>query len=516
MYNRLRNRHCVSAGAPSQPARIKYMNYRLFNLSLLLSALYIVFSIIYFILGYPYRGVILLAGLIPSGILVHRISTTRNFVDNRIGKVVGITSEFSVYTKTLPGYRFVDVFNAAEHYAESLAAERLESQHAEALAQIMNGDFFSEPHRHVKPAEYRSRSIDVGQEGFFPSDVFWLARPGSSTSVGVVRVRTLDYSNEVSIEIAAKNAADAESAIAAILQRSARHSIYKNRTIEISFQQEVRDEYGSVEMRERVDPIFLSLPPVTESDIILDDETYEILRRTVIDFHRRRETLVGLGLPARRGVLFYGPPGTGKTYTSRFLSNELGTATTIITSGMSLLHVRSVCNIGRMLQPSVIVLEDVDLVYSQRETNAYSTALGELMDVLDGFQADDEIIFILTTNSIERVEAAIRERPGRISQCVYFGAPTADLRKRYLRSLLAPFDQSSLDLDQIVKNTEGATQAFLKELVFRSIQFASEHSEATSPGQLGLSNLDFDNALTEMRKSAGHAGEAIIGFHTKR
>ena len=490
--------------------------YIFFNLSLLLSVLFVIFSVIYFFVGYPYGGLVLLTALLPSGFVAFRIITARNFIDNKIYRVAGDLQEYSAYTKSLPGYRFVDIFNAADTHAQSLGAERLESQHGENLAQILNGEFYQEVNRHIKPPEHKSRPVAIDRDGFFPSDCFWLIIPAINSSVGVIRIRTLEYSNEVSIEVAAKTSMDADATIKSILEGAAEKSIYKNKIIEISFQQEVRDEYGGMEIREKVDPIFLTLPPVTALDIILDDETHEILERTVMDFHKRREQLVALGLPARRGVLFYGPPGTGKTYTSRFVSNELKSATTIITSGMSLLHVRSVCNIGRMLQPAVIVLEDVDLVYSQRETNAYTTALGELMDELDGFKSDDEIIFILTTNSIERVEAAIRERPGRISQCIYFGPPTPELRRRYLMSLLASYDLSELQLDTVVTKTEGATQAFLKELVFRAVQFGSEEIGVASPAELSLTNFHFEKALTEMRKSAGHAGEAIIGFHTRR
>ncbi len=128
----------------------------------------------------------------------------------------------------------------------------------------------------------------------------------------------------------------------------------------------------------------------------------------------------------------------------------------------------------------------------------------------------NKIIFILTTNSIERVETAIRERPGRISQCIYFGPPTAELRQKYLASLLEPYDLSALDISEIVAKTEGVTQAFIKELVYRAVQFSSERSSASAADNLNLKNKDFDDALTEMRKSAGNAGEAIIGFHTKR
>ncbi|MGH9948121.1 MAG: AAA family ATPase [Pyrinomonadaceae bacterium] len=494
------------------------MNFspRLINFTLLISVLYILFSIIYFLANYPFRGTVILLAIIPLGVLTHRIFTARKFIDSRIQKVIGNLEDYSVYTKSLPGYRFVDIFNSAEAYAQTLSAECLESQHAENLTGILNGEFYIETNRFVRPAEHKSRSIGVDREGFYATDCFWLVPQVLSTSCGVIRIRTLEYSNEVSIEVAAKLSSDADEVIRTILENASANSIYKNKIIEISFQQEVRDEYGGLEMREKVDPLFISQPPVTEAEIVLDDDTRDVIQRTIIDFHERREELMRFGLPARRGVLFYGPPGTGKTFTSRFISNKLESATTVVTSGLSLLHIRSVCNIARMLQPSVIVLEDVDLVYSSREINYHNTALGELMDELDGFKPDDKIIFILTTNSIERVESAIRERPGRISQCIYFGPPTAELRKQYLDSLLKTYDLSKLDINEIVEKTDGSTQAFLKELVYRSIQFASEGVVANAPKELCLDLASFDRALAEMRKSAGNAGEAIIGFQIKR
>jgi AAA+ superfamily predicted ATPase len=486
------------------------------NLGLVVSIVYILVAIVYALTGYPFRFVVLLVTVIPIAYLVVRIQTAKSFVDKQIGDVIGNTAEFSVFSRPLPGYRFVDVHNAASRYADSLSAKRLDTQHNEPLNAILNGEFHADMNRMVKPAEHKASQVGPDAEKFFAADNFWLVPNVLSTTVGVIRVRTLDYTNEVYIEIAAIDSADAETAMKKILDDASAKSIYKNKVIEVSFQPEVRDEYGGVEIRERVDPQFLSQPPVTEADIIVDDETAEVLNRTVVDFHLRREQLRSLGLPSRRGVLFYGPPGTGKTYTSRYLANKLETATTIVASGNALLQIRSLSNLARMLQPTLVVLEDVDLVYSTRETNFNNTALGEMMNELDGFKPDDEIIFVLTTNSIERVEGAIKERPGRISQCIYFGAPQPELRKRYLVSLLKNYDSGDLDLNTVVDKTDGVTQAFLKELVFRTIQFASEKGSTTDPGSLKLTNSIFDRALAEMRKSAGIAGESIIGFQIKR
>ncbi len=493
-----------------------HVNLPFQSIRLLASLLFLPISIIYFVLGYPFGGAVLLLAIIPLGIVVHRVYLYRNFVDTKFGDVVGDVSQFSVYTRSLPGYRFVDIFNATSKIALNSGAISFETLHAEPLTNILSGEFYQEQNRHQRLPERRSRPVDCGKDIYLPIDCFWLVPEGSASSCGIFRVRTMEYTNEVQIEVASTNGDDANTAITSILELASKESIFKNKTISVSFEPEVRDEYGGVETKERIDPIFLSQPEVTEADIIIDSDTQSVISRTIIDFHERRGQLAHLGIPARRGVLFYGPPGTGKTYMSRYISDRLKDTTTIVSSGQSLLHMRSVCNLARMLQPSIIVLEDVDLVYSSREINFNNTALGELMNELDGFNPTDEIIFILTTNSIDRVEAAIKERPGRISQCIYFGPPTADLRKKYLSTLVKSYNLESLELDAVVDKTDGTTQAFLKEMVFRAVQIASEGKSVDQPDFLSLENSHFDDAITEMRQSAGNAGEAIIGFSAKK
>lgn len=493
-----------------------YRNLPFQSIRLLASVLFLPFSILYYILDYPFGGVVLLFAMIPLGIVIHRVYSLQRFVDTIFRTVVGDLSVFTVYTRTLPGYRFVDIFNATSKLAAMSDAIVFESQHVEPLTNILNGEFYQEQNRYQRPAEHRSSFVDSGKETYLPADCFWLVPKGSASSCGIFRIRTMDYTNEVQIELAATNGDDANSAITKILEFASADSIYKNKTISVSFEPEVRDEYGGIETKETIDPIFITQPEVTDADIIVDGETQSVINRTIIDFHERRQQLADLGIPARRGVLFYGPPGTGKTYMSRYISDRLTNTTTIVASGQALLHMRSVCNLARMLQPSIIVLEDVDLVYSSRELNFNNTALGELMNELDGFTSTDEIIFILTTNSIDRVETAIKERPGRISQCIYFGPPTPELRRMYLSSLLTSYKIESLNLDSVVGKTEGTTQAFLKEMVYRAVQIASESDITDRPEMLELDNSNFDEAIAEMLRSAGNAGEAIIGFTAKK
>ena len=125
------------------------------------------------------------------------------------------------------------------------------------------------------------------------------------------------------------------------------------------------------------------------------------------------------------------------------------------------------------------------------------------------------ISVVLTTNAIDRVEAAIKDRPGRISQCVFMGAPAAKQRKLFLEHQLTRHDAHAVDLDLLVKESDGATQAFLKEWVHRAVQIACER--LNEPGQKAeVQNADFLEALEEMRRFLDGTDGNIIGFVARK
>jgi SpoVK/Ycf46/Vps4 family AAA+-type ATPase len=175
--------------------------------------------------------------------------------------------------------------------------------------------------------------------------------------------------------------------------------------------------------------------------------------------------------------------------------------------------VKSIFNLARMLQPSLIILEDVDLVFASREVNPYSSVLGDLLDQMDGLRPYEDVSVILTTNSIERLEPAIKDRPGRISQCIHFGPPNEALRKQYLIRYLRFHTASQLNIEELVTLSKGATQAFLKEWVHRAVQIGVERL-GDPPPRLELCNDDFRRAMQEMRRFSEGSTGRIVGFHT--
>lgn len=427
-------------------------------------------------------------------------------------------TQLCVSSKELPAYRFVDLFHAVETYSRSKTRVRvIESQHEEDLNSLLHGKRQRWPSRQITQSGRTAWPTGPEEETYLPVDRLWLFEHDESgrQESFIIRLRYKPLSEHAVLEIATENAAVSEQCLRTIIDRSVEYSIYRNRTLELTFESGTKDEYGDVERTERLRVLFKAIDPVDDTDIVIDETVRQMLWRNIVDLHLRRELLKANGVPVRRGVLLYGPPGTGKTFACRYLCGKLPETTRIIITGTALLQVTQIFNLARMLHPSLVILEDVDLVFASREVNLYSSVLGELLDQMDGLRPYEDISFVLTTNAIERMESAIKDRPGRISQCIFFGPPQPELRKRYLCHYLRHYDISQLNLDDLVYESEGATQAFLKEWGHRAVQIALERLER-SDSALELRNDDFRHAMNEMRRfSEGSTGK-IIGFHSPK
>ncbi|MGI9414503.1 MAG: AAA family ATPase [Hyphomicrobiales bacterium] len=425
-------------------------------------------------------------------------------------------AKFTVQTKQLPGYRFVDVFNGVEAFAGTHGhVRRVETEHQEDLNSILHGARNDWTDRRIKRSTNTAWPVGPDEQRYLPVDCFWMVRGSDADTRVVLRVRYIAYMQQVELEVACEDQEAGEACLNRIVTWSGEHSIYRNRILQLSFEAGTKDEYGDVESIERLRVLFRPDETVGDDDIVMDDDVLKILWRNVIDLHQRREILKQHKVPVRRGVLLYGPPGTGKTYACRYLCGKLAETTRIMVTGTALTQVGAIFSLARLLQPALLILEDVDLIFASREINLYSTALGDLLDQMDGLRPYEDIGVILTTNAIDRLEAAIKDRPGRVSQCIYMAPPNRKLRQRYLERYLRDYDTSRLTSNGLVEQSDGTTQAFLKEWVHRSVQIATERV-ANGADTLELDDSDFSLAMDEMKQfSEGTAGQ-IIGFFSPR
>lgn len=251
------------------------------------------------------------------------------------------------------------------------------------------------------------------------------------------------------------------------------------------------------------------LRTVERDQVILPASTLNLLERNVIQFVKQRERLSQFRQATKKGLLFYGPPGTGKTHTIHYLARALEGHTTLLVSAEQVGLLSEYMVLARLLQPSIVVLEDVDLIArdrSQMNNVCEEVLLNKLLNEMDGLKEEADILFILTTNRPEALEAALASRPGRIDQAIEFPLPDSVGREKLL-ILYAKGAQLPADLvSEVVRRTDGVSAAFIKELMRRIIQFQIERNGGTE-----ITRADVDGALDEMLFSGGSLNLKLLG-----
>ena len=251
------------------------------------------------------------------------------------------------------------------------------------------------------------------------------------------------------------------------------------------------------------------LAPVDREQVILPSGTLELLERNVLRFVDLRPKLNTLGLATKKGLLFYGPPGTGKTHTIHYLAGALRGHTTLLITAEQVALLDEYMALARLLQPSMVVIEDVDLIARDRATMhgpCEEVLLNKLLNEMDGLRADADILFVLTTNRPEALEAALASRPGRVDQAIEFPLPDEEGRTKLVRLYARGVEVPEEVVRETVKRTEGVSASFIKELMRRSAQF---HLERSDSGCLGVE--DVEAALDELLFKGGTLNRKLLG-----
>ena len=144
-----------------------------------------------------------------------------------------------------------------------------------------------------------------------------------------------------------------------------------------------------------------------------------------------------MGIPYKRGYLFHGPPGTGKSSTVEAIAGHLNLPLYLLNlstvSNESLEQaISGINNSG----PCILLIEDIDTVVPSRENNAQQkVSMGTLLNVLDGVQAADSVILVMTSNRPEVLDNALT-RCGRIDKWIEFGMATEEQIKLAITSFI--------------------------------------------------------------------------------
>ena len=227
---------------------------------------------------------------------------------------------------------------------------------------------------------------------------------------------------------------------------------------------------------------FMHRPTLDRSELVLPDATLEQIERHVVEIRTYADRLKAAGQHLKRGILLYGAPGTGKTHTVRYLLSQLRDVTAFVLSGQSLGLIGMACSLARLLQPSLVILEDVDLIAADRSfaTLGSNPLLFEVLNQIDGLGDDVDVAFLLTTNRVDILEHALAERPGRVDAAVEIPLPDDEGRARLFRLYGHGLGVSTLsadDLAEAISLTDDRTATYVREVVRRAALGAAERRD---------------------------------------
>ena len=200
-------------------------------------------------------------------------------------------------------------------------------------------------------------------------------------------------------------------------------------------------------------------------DIYLPEGTKRTIQTHVQCFLANLGRLKEFGVKTRRGIILAGPPGTGKTLVGKVLAATVDASFIWVSPR----HVedaasfKDILEIAQFVAPAVLFFEDLDLFAEDRRSRG-DTRLGELLNQLDGAVDNNGIIAIATTNRLDVIEKALRNRPGRFDRVIEFEEMEEPCRRQMLKSLLEKTRIVTEDLDYLVQATKGYTGAQVEEV----------------------------------------------------
>src|SRR5262245_17242242 len=351
------------------------------------------------------------------------------------------------------------------------------------------------------PVEYAVRPTSLSTSVKVVMSGLYLLRPSRMAPFAVMISRA-------ALEVMAATAEEAQAALDRILAEAQKRNVYRGQVLVVE-----QAGYSPAADGERDFQIqFHDLPKVAREEIILPEEVLKVVERNVIGLLAHADVLRRAGRGTRHGVLFHGPPGVGKTLVTKYLARACPTYTVILLTGRQIRLVRESCILARLLQPALIVIEDVDLIAADRSQNFDTTLLHDLMDEMDGLGPKADVIFLLTTNRPRILETALAARPGRVDQAVYFPLPDHDCRRRLFAHFSSGLDLSAVEIEPLLDRTDGASPAFIAELFRKAALLAAERGERSDP--LKLTTADFTNAIRELVEFGGILTQQLLGYRT--
>ena len=186
----------------------------------------------------------------------------------------------------------------------------------------------------------------------------------------------------------------------------------------------------------------------------------------------KSQELRNIGARPIKGVLFTGPPGTGKTMLAQIIAAK-AEATFYKISGPEIFSkwygqseelLRRLFEVAGKESKAIIFFDEIDSVAAQRGDQSHEASkrvVAQLLTLMDGFVATNNVVVIAATNRPQDLDVALR-RPGRFDWQIEFPYPNVQDRQEILaKTALRLKTKGPLPHLRIAKTTDGWSGAEL-------------------------------------------------------
>jgi hypothetical protein len=206
--------------------------------------------------------------------------------------------------------------------------------------------------------------------------------------------------------------------------------------------------------------VFQRVEVKTEGLVHFPQANSELVVRDIRKFWEREHRFREFDLTYKRGILLWGPPGSGKSCTIQLLCADVVARGGVVVKFTNPYLFSQGMRRMREIEPQtpvIALMEDVD---SLLENNSET----DVLNILDGIDRIDRIVFLASTNYPERLGGRIANRPSRFDKRVHIGLPNEESRRIYLQFILKGKSGYAVDVERWVADTKGFSIAHLKEL----------------------------------------------------
>ncbi|WP_092704453.1 AAA family ATPase [Halovenus aranensis] len=248
----------------------------------------------------------------------------------------------------------------------------------------------------------------------------------------------------------------------------------------------------------------------TYEDIGGLDEELDLVREMIELPLSEPELFTRLGIDPPKGVLLHGPPGTGKTLIARAVANEVDAYFDTISGpeivskykGESEERLRQAFEKASREAPAILFIDEIDSIAGARDEDAdmENRVVAQLLTLLDGLEATDEVIVIGATNRVDDIDDAIR-RGGRFDREIEIGVPDVSGREEILAVHTRDMPLADdIELATIADRTHGFVGADIASLC-REAGMAALRRGGHDAAELTVTYADFETAMTGVEPS---------------